>query len=82
MAINTEWSDFRAPSLPLLPEDVALDAASNKPGFQIYEKLISGMYLGGDPCAKAHPALITQDSEGRRAEGRCGPLGGTSRGLL
>ena len=32
--------------LPVLPEDDALDAASNNPGQQRFEKLTAGLYLG------------------------------------
>ncbi|CAM0954394.1 unnamed protein product [Alopecurus aequalis] len=46
MAINMEWADFRSSHLPLTEFDQALDAESLNPGQQIYEKLISGMYLG------------------------------------
>ena len=57
MAINTEWSDLRLPGrVRLLQEDLDMDAASNNPGFQIYEKLISGMHLG-ESQAETPPAL-------------------------
>ncbi|KAK4269309.1 hypothetical protein QN277_022483 [Acacia crassicarpa] len=46
MVINMEWGNFRSSHLPLTEYDLALDAASLNPGDQIFEKLISGMYLG------------------------------------
>ncbi|TKY60826.1 Hexokinase-1 protein [Spatholobus suberectus] len=46
MVINMEWGNFRSSHLPLTGYDQALDAESLNPGEQIFEKLISGMYLG------------------------------------
>ncbi|KAL6845068.1 hypothetical protein ACP4OV_024563 [Aristida adscensionis] len=46
MVINMEWGNFRSPHLPLTEFDQALDEESLNPGEQIYEKLISGMYMG------------------------------------
>ncbi|XP_027341892.1 hexokinase-1-like [Abrus precatorius] len=46
MVINMEWGNFRSSHLPLTEYDQALDADSLNPGEQIFEKLISGMYLG------------------------------------
>ncbi|KAG6388520.1 hypothetical protein SASPL_149948 [Salvia splendens] len=46
MAINMEWGNFRSSHLPLTEYDNAMDADSLNPGEQIFEKLISGMYLG------------------------------------
>merc|ERR1719198_753354 len=45
MVINTEWGnlDMRA---YMNAYDVAIDAASDAPGLQTFEKMISGMYLG------------------------------------
>ncbi|KAK1553701.1 hypothetical protein Q3G72_002317 [Acer saccharum] len=43
--INTEWGAF-SKGLPLTVFDKDMDAASINPGEQIYEKTISGMYLG------------------------------------
>ncbi|KAK2660716.1 hypothetical protein Ddye_007249 [Dipteronia dyeriana] len=43
--INTEWGAF-SKGLPLTVFDNDMDAASINPGEQIYEKTISGMYLG------------------------------------
>ncbi|KAJ7963082.1 Phosphotransferase [Quillaja saponaria] len=46
MVINMEWGNFRSSHLPLTDYDLALDAESLNPGEQIFEKIISGMYLG------------------------------------
>ncbi|XP_044512229.1 hexokinase-2, chloroplastic-like [Mangifera indica] len=43
--INTEWGAF-SKGLPLTEFDRQMDAASINPGEQIFEKTISGMYLG------------------------------------
>ncbi|KAL2629548.1 hypothetical protein R1flu_014234 [Riccia fluitans] len=44
--INTEWSYFWSPYLPVTDIDMELLHESPLPGQQQYEKLISGMYLG------------------------------------
>ncbi|CAL5197841.1 unnamed protein product [Lathyrus oleraceus] len=46
LIISMEWGNFRSSHLPLTPFDTSLDAESSNPGNGIYEKLISGMYLG------------------------------------
>ncbi|BFZ64242.1 glucokinase [Saitoella coloradoensis] len=48
MVINTEWGAFDNAMrvLPATPYDNALDHASVNPGYQMYEKRISGMFLG------------------------------------
>ncbi|XP_047330395.1 hexokinase-1-like [Impatiens glandulifera] len=46
MVINMEWGNFRSSHLPLTDYDFALDNESLNPGEQIFEKIISGMYLG------------------------------------
>ncbi|PKI50055.1 hypothetical protein CRG98_029555 [Punica granatum] len=46
MVINMEWGNFRSSHLPLTDYDHALDVESLNPGEQIFEKIISGMYLG------------------------------------
>ncbi|XP_027346372.1 probable hexokinase-like 2 protein [Abrus precatorius] len=46
LVISMEWGDFKSPHLPLTPFDASLDAESSNPGRGIFEKLISGMYLG------------------------------------
>ncbi|GAB4852516.1 Hexokinase isoenzyme 2 [Ancistrocladus abbreviatus] len=45
MIVNTEWGAFSS-GLPLTEFDMGMDAASINPGEQIFEKTISGMYLG------------------------------------
>lgn len=50
MCINLEWGNFTADCLPQLPEDIALDAASENPGDMTFEKLVSGMNLGEVAC--------------------------------
>ncbi|KAK6125115.1 hypothetical protein DH2020_041128 [Rehmannia glutinosa] len=46
MVINMEWGNFRSSHLPLTEYDHGLDIESLNPGEQIFEKMISGMYLG------------------------------------
>ncbi|CAK7337519.1 unnamed protein product [Dovyalis caffra] len=46
MVINMEWGNFRSSHLPLTKYDQDLDVESLNPGEQIFEKIISGMYLG------------------------------------
>ncbi|KAL8866789.1 MAG: hypothetical protein Q9174_006083, partial [Haloplaca sp. 1 TL-2023] len=48
MIVNTEWGSFDnyMSVLPRTPYDTALDAESNNPGFHLFEKRISGMFLG------------------------------------
>ncbi|KAK4760734.1 hypothetical protein SAY87_005627 [Trapa incisa] len=46
MVINMEWGNFMSSHLPLTEYDQALDTESLNPGEQIFEKIISGMYLG------------------------------------
>ncbi|KAJ8528260.1 hypothetical protein K7X08_021952 [Anisodus acutangulus] len=46
MVINMEWGNFRSSHLPVTEYDQSLDVESLNTGEQIYEKLISGMYLG------------------------------------
>ncbi|KAG0491786.1 hypothetical protein HPP92_005184 [Vanilla planifolia] len=46
MVINMEWGSFRSAHLPMTEYDLTLDAESLNPNEQIFEKLISGMYLG------------------------------------
>ncbi|KAL1569905.1 hexokinase [Salvia divinorum] len=45
-AINMQWGNFFSSHLPLTEYDASLDAESADPGCRIFEKLISGMYLG------------------------------------
>lgn len=46
MIISMEWGGFSSLYLPRTQYDDALDATSVNPGEQIFEKLLSGMYLG------------------------------------
>ncbi|BFZ58505.1 glucokinase [Savitreella phatthalungensis] len=49
MVVNTEWGAFDDGKLTVLPDtrfDRALDAISVNPGKQLFEKRISGMFLG------------------------------------
>ncbi|KAM3252592.1 putative hexokinase-like 2 protein [Capsicum annuum] len=46
IAINTQWGNFRSSHFPITEFDTSLDAESSYPGSQIFEKLISGTYLG------------------------------------
>ncbi|XP_068641320.1 hexokinase-1-like isoform X2 [Aristolochia californica] len=46
MVINMEWGNFRSSHLPVTEYDQALDSDSLNPGEQIFEKMLSGMYLG------------------------------------
>ncbi|PIN01737.1 Hexokinase [Handroanthus impetiginosus] len=44
--IHMQWGNFTSSHLPLTEYDISLDAESIDPGSKIFEKLISGMYLG------------------------------------
>ena len=48
MVINTEWGSFDngLKVLPNTPYDVSLDEESVNPGIQMFEKRVSGMFLG------------------------------------
>lgn len=47
MLLNTEIDIFGSEAyLPLTSYDLVLDAAHNQPKFQLYEKMVSGAYLG------------------------------------
>ena len=48
MIINTEWGSFdnQLSVLPNTPYDASLDKETPNPGFQMFEKRISGMFLG------------------------------------
>lgn len=48
MIINTEWGSFDndLKVLPITPYDHALDALTPNPGIQMFEKRVSGMFLG------------------------------------
>lgn len=59
MIINTEWGSFdnHMSVLPNTPYDIALDAESVNPGIQMFEKRVSGMFLG-EVLRRALLALI------------------------
>ncbi|KAH7358342.1 glucokinase [Plectosphaerella cucumerina] len=48
MVVNTEWGSFdnQLNVLPTTPWDVELDKESVNPGIQMFEKRVSGMFLG------------------------------------
>lgn len=46
VVVNIEWGGLDVPSLPRLPADAAVDAASPNVGQQALEKMLAGMYLG------------------------------------
>ncbi|KAA8546632.1 hypothetical protein F0562_002629 [Nyssa sinensis] len=46
MVIDMQWGSFTSSHLPITEFDASLDAESSNPGARIFEKLISGMYLG------------------------------------
>ena len=48
MIVNTEWGSFdnQMTVLPNTPYDTSLDAESVNPGIQMFEKRVSGMFLG------------------------------------
>ncbi|KAJ7944588.1 Phosphotransferase [Quillaja saponaria] len=46
MVISTQWGNFHSSHLPVTEFDASLDAESSNPGCRLFEKLISGIYLG------------------------------------
>lgn len=48
MVVNVEWGSFdnQLNVMPNTPYDAELDAKSNNPGIQMFEKRVSGMFLG------------------------------------
>ncbi|KAL1880565.1 hypothetical protein VTK73DRAFT_5578 [Phialemonium thermophilum] len=48
MAINCEWGAFdnERKVLPRTPYDVTIDDTSPRPGQQVFEKMVAGLYLG------------------------------------
>ena len=64
MIINTEWGSFdnTLRVLPNTPYDTALDAESVNPGIQMFEKRVSGMFLG-EILRRAILALVQEDPE-------------------
>jgi len=55
MVVNTEWGSFDngLKVLPTTPYDAILDKDSINPGIQMFEKRISGMFLGENPPDRA-----------------------------
>lgn len=46
MIINTEWGDCKIPASCTVEEDTWVNLASANPGHGLFEKLISGLYIG------------------------------------
>ncbi|GAV87484.1 Hexokinase_1 domain-containing protein/Hexokinase_2 domain-containing protein, partial [Cephalotus follicularis] len=46
MVISMEWGNFNSSHLPTTEFDASVDIESLNPGSRIFEKLVSGMYLG------------------------------------
>ncbi|CAK9320510.1 unnamed protein product [Citrullus colocynthis] len=46
MGVSMEWGNFRSPHLPITEFDASLDSESLNPGSQVFQKLVSGTYLG------------------------------------
>lgn len=46
MVVNTEWADLASTHLPSCTEDLWVDCSSTHPGFGLFEKQVSGLYLG------------------------------------
>ena len=46
MMVNMEWSNFNSSNFPFCEADSLLDSESPNPGFQKFEKLVSGRNLG------------------------------------
>ncbi|KAL0450112.1 UNVERIFIED_CONTAM: putative hexokinase-like 2 protein [Sesamum latifolium] len=46
MVVHVQWGNFSSLNLPLTEYDTYLDAESKDPGSRVFEKLISGMFLG------------------------------------
>lgn len=63
MIVNTEWGSFDndLKTLPNTPYDASLDAESNNPGIQMFEKRVSGMFLG-EILRRAVVALINDQN--------------------
>ncbi|GLI62661.1 hypothetical protein VaNZ11_005336, partial [Volvox africanus] len=61
-AVNMEWGAFFSPHLPRCMEDLQVDAASPHPGKYLFEKLLSGMFLG--EAARRVLVTIAKEVEG------------------
>lgn len=46
MIINTEWGDGKIPARCTVDEDISVDLESANPGHGLFEKMISGLYIG------------------------------------
>ncbi len=48
MIVNIEWGAFdnERTTLPFTKYDETLDAQTDNPGRQLFEKMLSGLYLG------------------------------------
>ncbi|KAI0602793.1 hypothetical protein F4775DRAFT_581596 [Biscogniauxia sp. FL1348] len=73
MVINTEWGSFdnQLNHLPNTPYDIELDRTSVNPGYQMFEKRVSGMFLGEivrlavvDMLKRPQVPLFTDDNSG------------------
>lgn len=62
MIVNTEWGSFDNPMaiLPNTPYDAGLDRDSVNPGIQMFEKRVSGMFLG-EIVRRALVSLLEKD---------------------
>ena len=61
MIVNTEWGSFdnQMSVLPNTPYDIVLDRESVNPGIQMFEKRVSGMFLG-EILRRAMVALVKE----------------------
>ncbi|KAJ5256693.1 Hexokinase [Penicillium angulare] len=68
VVINTEYGAFDNDRkvLPLTPFDRKIDSQSSRPGTQIYEKMVSGLYIG----EMLRLILVTLHEEGRLFKGQ------------
>ncbi|KAI1337173.1 glucokinase [Xylariaceae sp. FL0016] len=89
MVINTEWGSFdnQLNILPNTSYDIELDKKSVNPGIQMFEKRVSGMFLGEivrlvvvDMLANKNIALFSDDNSGTNDWKSTTTLG-TSSGL-
>ncbi|XVE86932.1 hypothetical protein DITRI_Ditri18aG0074800 [Diplodiscus trichospermus] len=59
IVISMDWGNFNSCHLPITQYDASLDAESSNPGCRIFEKLISGMYLGEIPSSLFQPQSVS-----------------------
>ena len=64
MVVNIEWPGLKSDVLPLLEEDRQLDAESDRPGDQGFEKLTAGLYLGDIARRILHRSVAVMLPEG------------------